>query len=170
MKRHRTLHRQLLTIGDSPDGGWGSEPDGRLVTRALSSDMSPLIESPRLVDTESELVIIETRRSLFAAPAGWRPPVNAYRCQEKFVVIVDLSGVPPELVQVEVQPTRLVIRGNRPPPEPGGDRTEMTQLIALEIDDGAFERVLDLPHEANPGNVTTEYRDGLLRISVSLRT
>ena len=131
--------------------------------------MSPLIAPLDVADTESELVIIETRTSLYAAPSGWRPPVNAYRCREKFMVFVDLAGVPPELVKVEVEPTRLVIRGNRPPPEPG-ERTEMTQLIALEIDDGAFERVLDLPHEVNPANLTTEYRDGVLRIAVGLRT
>lgn len=169
MPRPRTLRRQLHAIGDLPDGGWGSEPDGFALARAISLGMSPLTESPRPPETDSDVVIIETRTSLFAAASGWRPPVNAYRCREKFVVFVDLAGVPPESIEVHLQPARLVVRGTRPPPEPGCGRAELTQLLALEIDHGTFERVLDLPHEVNPDDVTTEYRDGLFRISVGLK-
>lgn len=166
----RILHHQFNSLGDFSDGGWGTRPDGATPIRALGSVMSPATESPPTTETVSELVIVESRSSLFAAATAWRPPVNAYRCQDRFVIFVDMAGVPPELVQVQVTPARLIIRGNRPPPEPGGRRTELTQLLALEIDDGAFERSFDLPQEVDPQTVATEYRDGLLRISVGLRT
>lgn len=160
----------MCSFGDFSDGGWGTQPDGLAAIRALGSVMSPATVSPRPTETVSELVILETRSNLYVAPAGWRPPVNAYRCQDKFVLFVDMAGVPPELVKVDIQPTRVVIHGNRPSPEPANRRTDLTQLLALEIDDGAFERVFDLPQEVDPQNVTTEYRDGLLRIAIGLRT
>ncbi len=134
--------------------------------------MSPITAEPAVsvadYDTDTEIVIVETRMNLFAAPTGWRPAVNAYRCQDKFLVFVDLAGVPPESVKLTVQPARLVIRGTRLAPEPGA-LTEMTQLLALEIDDGTFERVLELPQAVNPDDVTTEYRDGLFRIALGLK-
>jgi HSP20 family molecular chaperone IbpA len=168
--RSRTLHRPPSSFGDFSDGGWGTQPDGPAPIRALGSVMGPVTDSPQSTETVSELVILETRANLFAAPAGWRPPVNAYRCQDRFMLFVDMAGVPPELVKVEVKPTRIVIHGNRPSPEPAGRRADLTQLLALEIDDGAFERVFDLPQEVDPQSATTEYRDGLLRIAVGLRT
>lgn len=125
-----------------------------------------------LTEIEGEwdrITIIETRASGHPFAAGWRPAVNAYRCQEHFVVFADLAGIPPEAISVSVEPRRLVIRGTRPAPEPGGARTELTQLLALEIDHGAFERVLDLPQEINADDLTTDYRDGLLRIQVALK-
>jgi HSP20 family protein len=170
MKRHRTLRRQLQHHGDFPDTGWGSGSDSRAELHALSSGMSPLTEPRRIAaEVDAEIVIVGTRASLFAAPSGWRPAVNAYRCEDRFVVYVDLAGVPPESVEVRVQPGRLILRGTRPSPEPGGEGANLCQLLALEIDHGTFERVLDLPPTVNPEDVTTEYRDGLFRIALGLK-
>src|SRR6188768_869168 len=116
-----------------------------------------------------EIMIVETRTSTHPFVTGWRPAVNAFRCQAHFVIFADLAGIPPEAIAVSVEPRRLIIRGTRPAPEPGGQRTELTQLLALEIDHGSFERVLDLPQEVNPDELTTEYRDGLLRIQLALK-
>jgi HSP20 family protein len=169
MKRHRTLRRQLQLHGDSPDGGWGSGPDGRATLRTVSSGMSPLTETRQAApEIDAEIVIVGTRATLFAASSGWRPAINAYRCEDKFVVYVDLAGVPPESVELRVQAGRLVLRGNRPSPEPGGEGANLCQLLALEIDHGSFERVLDLPANVNPEEVSTDYRDGLLRIALAL--
>lgn len=165
----RPLQLRLQSIGDFPDGGWGAAPDGRTTLGALGSGMSPLTESLR-ADTDADIVIIETRATLRAAPAGWRPAINAYRCEGRFLVFADLSGVPPESIRLEVSPDRVVIRGTRPPPEPTGEGAHTCQLIALEIDHGTFERVLDLPQAVNPDDVTTEYRDGVYRIALGLRT
>lgn len=133
------------------------------------SEIQPVV----LTEIEGEwdrITIIETRASGHPFAAGWRPPVNAYRCQDHFVVFADLAGIPPDAIAVSVEPRRLVIRGTRPAPEPGCARAELTQLLALEIDHGAFERVLELPHDVNGDDLATEYRDGLLRIQVALKT
>jgi HSP20 family protein len=169
MKRHRTLQRQLLSVGDIPDGGWGSEPDSRPATGALTLGMSPFTESPRLTESDVEIAIIETQANLFASSAGWRPPVNAYRCEGKFVVFVDLAGVLRNTIELRVETGRLTLRGRRPAPEPDGAASGQCRLMALEIDQGPFERTLDLPADVNPEDVTTDYRDGLFRISIGLQ-
>jgi HSP20 family protein len=118
----------------------------------------------------NEITILETRTSAHPFAIGWRPAVNAYRCHQHFVVFADLAGIPPEAIAVSVEGGRLIIRGMRPAPEPGSARSDLTQLLALEIDHGAFERVLDLPSEIEPDELTTEYRDGLLRIQIALKS
>jgi len=117
-----------------------------------------------------DIAVIETRASGHPFAATWRPAFNAFRCQEHFVIFVDLAGVPPETIAVAVAPRRLSVRGTRPVPEPGSESSGLCQLLALEIDHGAFERVLDLPQEVNPDDLATEYRDGLLRIQLALKT
>jgi len=53
-------------------------------------------------------------------------------------------------VEVTAQSRRVTIRGERPAPEPGCRRSDLAQLLALEIDQGTFERSLDLPRTSTP--------------------
>jgi len=105
----------------------------------------------------------------FAAADYWRPAINAYRCVDRFVIAVDLAGADKAAIQVLAEPWRLIIRGTRPPSEPACDQTQPVQVLAMEIDYGPFERVLDLPAEVDPGHITAEHRNGLLWIYLPLR-
>lgn len=113
--------------------------------------------------------ITRTRLFHFSTAAGWQPPVNAFRCGDRFVVCADLAGVERSAIEVRAEPKRLTIRGQRPLPEPGCDDVPAVQVLALEIDHGPFERVLALPAEVDPEGVTAEHRNGLLWIRLPLR-
>lgn len=115
-----------------------------------------------------EVFIVATRSNSPAVPSRWRPAVNAFRCSDHFMIFVDLAGVQTETMEIQAEAERLTIRGRRPAAEPACQRSELAQLLALEIDQGAFERVLDLTHEVDPAGMTSEYRDGLLRIRLPL--
>ena len=112
------------------------------------------------------ITIVETRCDSFALAAGWRPAVNAYRCVDQFVVFVDAAGVAQDAVEINAEPHRLIIQGTRLPPEPSCQPSELNQLLALEIDHGSFERVLDLPQEIDPARMTVDYQDGVFRIQL----
>lgn len=115
-----------------------------------------------------EVFVVSTRSSSPVAPQRWRPAVNAYRCSDHLIIFVDLAGVSPESVQIHAEAGHLVISGRRPAPEPACRRSELAQLLALEIEQGAFERALDLPPDVDPAGMKTEYRDGLLQIRLPL--
>jgi HSP20 family protein len=158
----------------APDQEMRVPPDGRVPRAGLESGMSIYSKSsfPPFASGAAvweDVTVVSARADSRPAEPGWRPAVNAYRCARAFVVFVEAAGVPPSSLRVEARPTRLVVRGLRPQPEPDGGPAELAQLLALEIDHGAFERVLELPQEIDPAAVASEYRDGLLRILLPLR-
>jgi HSP20 family protein len=99
----------------------------------------------------------------------WRPSINAYRCPDCFVICMDLSGVDRRAISVRAEARRLIVSGDRPPPEPNLKEPHPLQVLAMEIDYGPFERMLDLPAEVDPERVAAEHRDGLLWIHLPLK-
>src|SRR4029450_3457295 len=113
----------------------------------------------------------ELSRSQFSrfAPQAWQPAINAYRCDTCIRICVDLAGVDRSLIDVTVEPRRLVIRGTRELPEPTGDEGCAQQLLAMEIDYGPFEREITFPVDVEINDAHAEQRNGLLWISLPVR-
>ncbi len=167
------LQVKALYHGVFPDSATGQGPDSHNNRWEVNSGMSAISDSlslpiPNYETKWDEVFIVARQSSSLAAAPSWRPAVNAYRCSDQFIIFAELAGVPAESIEVLAESHRVVIRGRRPAPEPACLRSEMAQLLALEIDQGSFERVLDLPHEVLPRKVTTSFRDGLLEIRLAL--
>lgn len=101
-----------------------------------------------------------------AAPQRWQPAINAFRCQTAVRICVDLAGVDKSLIDVSVQPEKLVVRGTREAPEP---TDHAVQMLALEIDYGPFEREVALPAEVDAQGAHAEQENGLLWIYLPLK-
>jgi HSP20 family protein len=108
--------------------------------------------------------------SRFSSPDAWRPAVNAYRCAECIAICVDLAGVDPKSIDLRVQSRRLLIRGQRQPPEPESTRSKPVQVLVMEIDYGPFEREVLLPADVDADRVTAEHNSGLLWIYLPLQS
>jgi HSP20 family protein len=115
------------------------------------------------------VAITHTRLIHFSGAAGWQPAINAFRCGRQFIICVELAGVERSAIDVRAEAQRLIIRGSRAMPEPACDEEPAAQVLALEIDHGQFERVLELPAEVEHERVTAEFRNGLLWIKLPLR-
>jgi len=116
-------------------------------------------------------ITYDLSRSQFSrfASRAWAPAINAYRCQECIRICVDLAGVERSLIDLTVEPRRVVIRGTRELPEPSHSEGHTVQLLAMEIDYGPFEREIDLPLEVEIDKAHAEQRNGLLWIALPLR-
>src|SRR4029450_13247961 len=44
---------------------------------------------------------------------GWEPPIDVFEDEEQITILVALPGVPPERVEVTMEPRCLVIRAER---------------------------------------------------------
>lgn len=115
---------------------------------------------------------VEMRRislATFGGDAKWRPAVNAFKLSDRFLVCVDLAGMEKPAISVRAEPHRILISGTRPAPEPPHDIAGPSHALAMEIDYGPFERVIELPAEIEPERVTATYRAGLLWIDLPLK-
>jgi HSP20 family protein len=99
---------------------------------------------------------------------AWHPAINAYRCRNHILICAELAGVNRAQISVTVEARRVWIRGRRSPSEPCESDGPALQVLAMEIDHGAFEREILLPAEVNPDQVKAEQHEGLLWIRLPL--
>jgi HSP20 family protein len=103
------------------------------------------------------------------AAHSWQPAINAYRCETCFRVCVDLAGMERADIDLQVEPYRLLLRGERDTPQPKEEECRVLQTIAMEIDYGPFLRVLKLSAEVDVDKVTAQQDNGFLWISLPLK-
>jgi HSP20 family protein len=102
---------------------------------------------------------------------SWQPAINVYLCADKLDVCVDLAGVSVENVSIEVAERQLRVSGHRPSPEEAASAglSKCRQIIAMEIESGDFNRVLDLPVDVDAEAVRAEHDQGLLWVRLPIR-
>ena len=122
----------------------------------------------RLGDIAYELTRVHL--SPFHQQEAWCPAINAYGCRDQIIVCVDLAGVDRTQIDLRVESRRILIRGQRPPPEPTDSDGPLMQILALEIDHGAFEREVVLPVEVESEQTRAEQRNGMLWVYLPLRS
>jgi len=96
---------------------------------------------------------------------GFVPAVDVVYLDDppRAVVRVDIAGVNPEGLTLEIRGRQLVIAGER---RTGEEGTCLYQR--LEIEQGAFERVVELGAEVVAEEASAAYDDGILRLEVPL--
>jgi len=99
------------------------------------------------------------------APDPWVPRLNLYERPDRFVLCVELAGVPHDQVQVLAEGRVLLLRGVRRKPVLPEDPTNVSVHV-MEIDSGPFQRRLPLPRDVIVEAITTAYREGLLWITL----
>lgn len=120
----------------------------------------------RLGDIAYQLARV--RVSSFRPQETWCPAINAYRCRDGILICAELAGVDRSNIEVRVGPGRVWLRGHRLSPEPCDAEGPPLQVLAMEIDYGAFEREIVLPVEVEQEQVRAEQREGLLWIWLPL--
>ncbi|MBI3756441.1 MAG: Hsp20/alpha crystallin family protein [Deltaproteobacteria bacterium] len=98
--------------------------------------------------------------------ANWTPAVDVSENGEGFLFTVELPGMKPEAVNIEVKENVLTIKGERPRVEAKDD----VRIHHRERPSGRFARVFRLQKSVDAERVTATYHDGLLDITVPLRT
>ena len=88
----------------------------------------------------------------------WRPDADVYRTADGWIVKVDLAGVSPDELKIEVRDRTLVIHGCRRDTFFG----EGVVYHQLEITYSRFEKTLRFPCSIEGASLLRDYRDGLL--------
>jgi len=82
--------------------------------------------------------------------------------EDEYLVLVDLPGVKPEDVAVELTDQVLTISGSRAPVQTG-------EALRVERPSYSFVRRLTLPKGIDSDNIVTDYHDGVLELRIPKR-
>jgi HSP20 family protein len=94
--------------------------------------------------------------------AHWVPNTDIYVTDEGLVIKMELAGMSSENLQITVEDNKLRISGERP----DGCRAAKFNFLAMEINYGPFENILELPSGYNLSKAKASYLNGFLRIDV----
>jgi len=106
------------------------------------------------------------QRPAMARDRTWKPAVDIYETPEALVLFVDIPGMRREEIEVTFQDNVLRIAGYRQGAMPAGAR----RCHQMEIDSGAFERLLRIDVPIDARQISAHYQDGFLRITLPKTT
>ena len=92
-------------------------------------------------------------------------PMDLYRDGDQFIVKVDLPGVSPESIDIDVDDRTLSIRAERVSDEVrSGDENQ--GWVSRERSYGSYARQLTLGQGLNLAEITADYNDGVLTLVI----
>jgi HSP20 family protein len=92
---------------------------------------------------------------------AWKPAVDVIDADKEYLLEVDLPGVDPKSVQIELEQGLLQIKGERE-----ASHGEQAAYIYRERRAGKFERNFRIPEAVDADGITAKYDQGVLEISV----
>lgn len=120
-----------------------------------------------LFDTFKELDRISSAFfSGFPEPALSSAPVNLYREDDRYVVEADLPGFDPSSIDVSAEAGLLTVRAHRDTSRE--DRGE--RWLVRERGSASVVRQLALGDEVDLDAIAADYRDGVLRVTLPVRS
>jgi HSP20 family protein len=95
------------------------------------------------------------------SPAPTVMPMDLYRTGEEFIAKIDLPGVDPSTIDIDVEERTLTIRAERP-----GESTVEVQWLSHERPTGMFARQLTLGYGVALDRIDAAYADGVLTLTI----
>jgi HSP20 family protein len=121
-------------------------------------------EAPRKSEFE------ELLRALAAPPGsvasrqggGWRPPIDVYEEPDRLTIVMEIAGMDREAIEISLEGNLVWIRGNRPHPLGGEQRS----FHEARIPYGTFSAEVHVPCAVDSDQATATYENGLLTIEL----
>jgi HSP20 family protein len=92
---------------------------------------------------------------------GWTPPVDLYETANEFVLTAELPGLPRDQIEINVEDSRVTIRGER-----ATGQMPCEQYHRVERGHGRFSRAFALPEAVDVERVSADLRDGILTVTL----
>lgn len=96
------------------------------------------------------------------AATAWMPRINVKQSGDDIAVHVELAGIRPEDVDIEVTDGVLTVKGERT----SETEREDEGWLVRESSFGSFERSMVLPEGVDPASIRAEFKDGMLEVHI----
>ncbi|MEW1914427.1 Hsp20/alpha crystallin family protein [Kitasatospora sp. NPDC085895] len=119
-----------------------------------------------LMRTDSFRELDRLTQQLLSTQGTWsRPtpmPMDAYRDGDEYVICLDLPGVDPEAIDIDVERNMLTVKAERRPHHDSGDvKWELSERPL-----GVFSRQVMLSDTLDPAGITADYDAGVLTLKI----
>jgi len=140
-----------------------------MMTHLASAAHRPESSSPVPAGTTWVVNVLARGYHRYRSGGAWSPAVDLYEGRDEFHVVVELAGAQADTIAVRAQGRTLIVTGLRPAPQlPCRSRKVRTHL--MEIDQGPFERAIEIPAERDIDRFEAVFRCGLLWVRVPKRS
>lgn len=94
--------------------------------------------------------------------ADWTPAADIYETDSGYSIAIDLPGIDRDALEIDIDDSRLIVKGTRGIAEPKQHRSERPR--------GKFLRTFSVPGSVDQTKIGAEYKDGVLQIRLPKRT
>jgi HSP20 family protein len=98
---------------------------------------------------------------------SWAPAMDVYETLERYVVTAEVPGMTREQVILQLEDSRLTVRGERP--HSGGEGGQIVHYHQVERGHGAFQRTFEFDDKIDVERVTADLSAGVLTIILPKR-
>ena len=95
-----------------------------------------------------------------ARPHIWRPPTDLFEIENSYVVRIEIAGMKETDFEIVLDQNILIVRGVRP------ELSERRSFHQMEINFGEFLSAVEIHGPIESSNVTADYQNGFLWISL----
>ena len=98
-------------------------------------------------------------------PIGWMPPVEITEDADKLLLTMEIPGIEPKDVKVEMENDLLTVRGEKKE-ELTDEESKDKKFHVVERSYGTFLRSFTVPNTVDPEKVKAEFTKGILKIEM----
>jgi HSP20 family protein len=112
------------------------------------------------------LDLLRSGRAPRQGPAAFQPSADVYYCREEQSVVVklELPGIDPDQITLEIEGSLLRVGGVR-----SDQRPPDAVYHQMEISYGRFERVISLPPDVDITRASADYNGGYLEVRLPIK-
>lgn len=134
----------------------------------MSQQWNPLQDLMVLQDRMNRLFEDATQRRSQPSEAGdeferadWTPAADIYETEAGFLIALDLPGIKRDALEIDIDDNRLIVKGTRVVDNAKSRRSERPR--------GKFLRSFAVPASIDQGEISAEYKDGVLQVRLPKR-
>lgn len=135
--------------------------------KGIRPGWDPVLGLETIRNTMAELIsdiFFQPGKAPFELP--WQPTVDMYLSDGKLVVDLSLPGCNKSNIQIHATSDLIIVRGDSPGPVVEKEEN----FFIRERKTGKFSRSIPLPFEVIPERIKAQFQDGLLNLSVPVKT
>jgi HSP20 family protein len=95
---------------------------------------------------------------------AWTPPIDVYETDDRYVVAAELPGLAREHIELDLETSRLTIRGRRP--DRTSDAAEVLHFHQVERGHGEFARSFEFAAGIDVERVSADLVNGVLTVNL----